>query len=387
MQNVKEAAENLDMEYRRFLTFISENYVKLSSRTGNLGKKDCAELNRQFKVIREPYRNAARTQEYYAVIDFFHYFSWQGSLLQEVKRKGGGYTLQATDRCAQFLGMAPIEKYLMMLAVWFCGYREASIRPYQTSMFLPLFMETGAGETLQSPYGVNPWEHSYYSDVRLFALFGLLQLNWLEESQKQAADNKFCIKSLVMTELGALWKEANEDMICQYGWLSPDGFREVLVTNGQFVDGYNGEMESRIMAFLANPVEEGRHTVQLKISVASCTRRVTLGDQASLDDLHYFIQRSVNFGMDHLYYFQFGNGSRLRRYYAPECEDEDFLADTVSLAKLHLYEGMHFLYLFDFGDQWQFKVTVEKIQERHLDGAEITVLEGEDPEQYAWELE
>ena len=63
-----------------------------------------------------------------------------------------------------------------------------------------------------------------------------------------------------------------------------------------------------------------------------------MGDQFTLDDLHYLIQKSVDFDMDHLYYFQIGLGTSRRRYFAPECVDELWRADTTSLAELMPYE-------------------------------------------------
>lgn len=108
-----------------------------------------------------------------------------------------------------------------------------------------------------------------------------------------------------------------------------------------------------------------------------------MGDQFTLDDLHYLIQKSVDFDMDHLYCFQIGSGTSKMIYYAPEYESEPWPADTVSLAELSLYEGMHFKYLFDFGDEWRFQVTVEQILPEHSQECEISKVKGEAPEQYS----
>jgi len=36
-------------------------------------------------------------------------------------------------------------------------------------------------------------------------------------------------------------------------------------------------------------------------------------------------------------------------------------ADKVTIGELGLYPGKTFLYLFDYGDEWEFKVEVEEI--------------------------
>ncbi|MEK4229739.1 IS1096 element passenger TnpR family protein [Solibacillus sp. FSL H8-0538] len=49
-------------------------------------------------------------------------------------------------------------------------------------------------------------------------------------------------------------------------------------------------------------------------------------------------------------------------------------------------EEQKFLYLFDFGDEWEFSVTVVKITEgREGTHACIRQSKGKSPDQYAWE--
>lgn len=141
-------------------------------------------------------------------------------------------------------------------------------------------------------------------------------------------------------------------------------------------------MEEKLMRFWAYSVESCLHTIEFKITIGSCIRKITIGDQFTLEELHYLIQKSVGFDMDHLYYFQIGSGTSQRRYYAPECEDEIWQADTVLLAELLSYEGMQFGYLFDFGDEWNFQITVERILNEHTQECERSEVKGKAPEQY-----
>lgn len=385
-----EAANALDQEYRCFLDYLASSNVKLSARTGNLGKKDCAAINQLFHLVKEPYETAGRSQEYYGVIDFFYYFSWYGDILREVKRKGGGHTLQASDRCAQFLEMKPAEKYLLMLTVWFFQYRNNAAKSfYENHLFLDTIMQASEGEAIVHPYNsakTSPLQQTYCGDIRIFALFGLLEISWLEEASQSSelSNNKFRIRTLTLTEAGSLWQKQFGKKSDNSIWFMEVDFCSALDFHGRLIAEYNEEMKNRLLNFWEPAAEPEPHTIQLKISTASCVRRIKLDDTCTLDMLHYYIQKSVDFDMDHLYYFQIGGGSRERKYYSPQCDDETYLADEFTLAKLHLYEGMRFQYLFDFGDQWLFQITVEQILQEDPSDTEIIIVSGENPIQYAW---
>ena len=54
------------------------------------------------------------------------------------------------------------------------------------------------------------------------------------------------------------------------------------------------------MDFLVHPVEKEPHTIEFEVIVGSCIKKIIMGDQFNLEDLHYLIQKSVDFDMDHL---------------------------------------------------------------------------------------
>jgi hypothetical protein len=51
------------------------------------------------------------------------------------------------------------------------------------------------------------------------------------------------------------------------------------------------------------------------------------------------------------------------------------------IGKLNFYEGQRFLYVFDFGDWWDFDIELIE-NENHLDRYKIVKKHGESPEQY-----
>ncbi len=87
---------------------------------------------------------------------------------------------------------------------------------------------------------------------------------------------------------------------------------------------------------------------------------------ATLDDLHQAIQRAVDFDNDHLYHFYLSRSERSResaRLYNLD-EDDDFDADELPIENLNalfpLPKDKKLFYLFDYGDNWLFQVSLSR---------------------------
>ena len=62
---------------------------------------------------------------------------------------------------------------------------------------------------------------------------------------------------------------------------------------------------------------------------------------------------------------------------------DGYPAAETSLASLNLYEGQRFLYIFDFGDSWEFKISVVRHLPNELsDKASVVEKIGKAPMQY-----
>ena len=384
MKLFQNSAEGLRREYQCFLDYLEINEVQLSKRSGHIGKKDCFALNRQFDIVREKYQSCGKSQEYYTVIDFFYFFSVRTGILQIRIKKGKGMILQKGQSYQLFYQMEAMEQYILMMIVWLGEYHEARGDSYSTLMGVRVFeaMREIRGEgVLSDSFGrriVAPWGQNYIPEIRIFALFQLIRIEWMEETEEDK-DNKFRVKELYQTAEGHAWKELLKKKGREF-WYTLN-VSTVLPVIRKIVKDNSVDMEEKLMSFFAYRGETGIHTIEFKIAVGSCVRKIIMGDQFTLEDLHYLIQESVNFDSDHLYYFQIGSGILRRRYFIPECEDEVWQADTV-LAELMFYEGMQFEYLFDFGDQWHFQITVEQIVTGHTEECQISTIKGEAPEQY-----
>ena len=83
---------------------------------------------------------------------------------------------------------------------------------------------------------------------------------------------------------------------------------------------------------------------------------IELDESSTLEDLHYAIQKSVDFENDHLYCFFLSrtDRSRSREYF----DDENGLIFSKTLKDLFPLPAKQCLfYLFDWGDEWVFKIS------------------------------
>jgi hypothetical protein len=122
-----------------------------------------------------------------------------------------------------------------------------------------------------------------------------------------------------------------------------------------------------------------------KVSVTKrCWRRIALSADATLDDLVGVILDSIDFDSDHLYEFSYRDRTgRTVQVLSPEAEEGDS-ADEVQLGALPLEVGDTMKLVYDFGDNWQFTVQLERIDPSGAEGELPRILEehGRAPVQY-----
>lgn len=126
---------------------------------------------------------------------------------------------------------------------------------------------------------------------------------------------------------------------------------------------------------------------------------IYVGDQHTLEDLHYSIQHAFNWDADHLYsFFMSGRAWDQSSEYAAVADPMAIarsprpLASQVDFEHLGLNVGSTFLYLFDYGDEHHFDVRVERISQsdQPLTTPQIERLPAAPPQQYPdeeWEDE
>lgn len=371
------AAESLAKDYEAFLEFLRNNPVKLAVRTMRLGKKACFEINSLLGCAPEIWVKEGHYQDSYVEIEFFYYFSLRYDILYTVKT-GSAYILQERNKAEKFLGLTPVERYGIMLSYMMGEYwnQEAynirmEINPRRL-LFMPEYLrQLNAGAEMDC----SKINDVFLSFPRLFAIFGLIEIQWKKELEK---NDKNGMEWFRTTDLGiSVLKRFDIDSII--------GMREEKMEAyclKKFCALVNSQAED-VKEFLKPAELKGDVTYLLKVTLEDCVRKIRIGGQETLETLHLMIQEAVDFDNDHLYFFEISWGRGVKRYNHPYCEGEAYYADEVLLKDILLYEKMTFIYLFDFGDDWEFRIEVEKILPEFTRQPEITERKGENPQQYA----
>ena len=115
-----------------------------------------------------------------------------------------------------------------------------------------------------------------------------------------------------------------------------------------------------------------------------CYRVIQCSGNHTFDDFHRVIQVAFAFDDDHLYSF-FMDGKRWSDNSIKSPRDgEPPSAGEVRIYQANLREKQKFLYLFDYGDEWLFQITVTAIRETDTIPLRPQIVKslGESPEQY-----
>ena len=101
--------------------------------------------------------------------------------------------------------------------------------------------------------------------------------------------------------------------------------------------------------------------IELKGISPKIWRSVQLNDNTQLLDLHYAAQIAMGWYDSHLYQFEKGGVI----YGDPEALEDDNVQDdsVVNIVDLFKAEKDEISYVYDFGDNWEHKITLEKIIE------------------------
>jgi len=124
-----------------------------------------------------------------------------------------------------------------------------------------------------------------------------------------------------------------------------------------------------------------------RVSLGKVWRLIAMPSEATLANLASTILDSVNFDHDHLYEFNYRDrlGSK-RSVHSSEMDEGPFAYD-VKIGHLPLEPKETMTFVFDFGDCWEFKVKLERIEPRGKQkSARILERHGKAPEQYpSWD--
>jgi len=120
-----------------------------------------------------------------------------------------------------------------------------------------------------------------------------------------------------------------------------------------------------------------------KVTLGRLWFRIAIPASLTLEWLASAILKAVKFDYDHLYHFEYENPFGAIERINHDFIDEGPWASDVRVGDVPLRVGQKMTYLYDFGDHWEFDVTLEQV-DRAGDVKKPNILEmhGNPPEQY-----
>lgn len=369
-------------DFQVLLDFIGEKGTAVSNANQLLPIKSLAEIN---ELLSEPIQLSLKrpVQKSYPPIDGL-YLLLRASGLGRIGTKGKKYFLTIDPTIlAIWNSFNPTERYCTLLETWLIrahpdiigegGMLNLGSKCFQFWPSIP-----GKGQKISSYEEQS--RLSYWPELRnisLFKLFGFIELDSAKPEQgkgwriKQFKKLPFgdAMMTLLHAPFGRMWWESEENPTVPFSELQP--------TLQPFFPEWKNILKLPELEF-----QQG--VFIFKVYLRKCWRRIAISSDATLEDFGDSIRESVDFDNDHLDVFiyenQYGRSIEVHHPYSSSTPR----TDLVKIGSLPLVIGSSMKYIFDFGDNWEFKIELEHIQsdDTRINYAEILEQYGKSPEQY-----
>ena len=421
-------------DFAVFCDYICQNKPTLTSARAELGKKVCYEINSLLIQTRVVESAKYLQPVYFAVNLFFHIAMATGLFVKEYGKNGSVYLVPGV-KLANYYQLNSVSQYLFLFRAYWAVLDCATLYQDTGAMFghfiyLRIWLEAlkncKPGEKIvaeiETAYDADNPIHRVFvcAGPMIYHLAAFGFWNTIEEAtagrfvgrRKDDPD----IKALTLTHLGAAMipaclarpyelynRELDSNAVdCIWRNSSPRSLLDSLglkpVTGKQkpepfetaFVEIFpKATLQTIKIADLfqasERAVDLGGNVYLFKVKFKpKHWRSIKLSSAHTLDHLHEAIQDAFEFDDDHLYaFFMSGKPWTGQTYWSPHSDEAPY-ANKVTIGRLGLRRGQKFVYLFDFGDEWQFTVQVVAILQSDTPPARpvIVASEGEALKQY-----
>ena len=365
-------------DFQKFMDRLKKEETVLSPKNQYMPKEWLWELNQlvNFKIEDA---TPKLDQASYPLLHMFNHLALAGKLAVLIPGKGGRFLLKVSERYEEYLNLTMTEQYFYLLetlwidADWGALQKATHNRIPNEQIISSIWQEVAraeAGKMLSvkdstSFWHNRLWDWGYF--LWYFTYFGFWQFTSDEESLRFSR-RKIEVATLTPTEFGVsiapVLFQHRDYLEWNHVNLLKDGLRSQESLEEPFYQAFvslvePGELAHTLPRERQNFVEG---TYLFKVSLGrGIWREIEMAAKHTLDKLHLAIQEAFEFDNDHLYSFFMDNHKGSYDRYESPYDDNGPYADEVTIGKLGLYTGKIFLYLFDYGDEWEFKVEVEEI--------------------------
>jgi len=416
-------------DFETMCEYIHANKPPLTQK-GDLPTKACFELN---GLMAHPKSGAKKTDRMgqYADVCLYYQIASASGLFQPCEAKGGKTVVTLSEAYEDFKRMNGFSKYLFIFLSWMYNTdieelytRDPCIASFGASIIDAVIAEIGKQSEFE--WIICEEEYDFFAHFKkplqslmaghfhfLCHLRGLGLLMFDNEDVDARDTYHISVGKIRITTFGAALSAACNSR--KFSWVNRleqgssledeeesaptviEIFEKDFKKNPPGSDGFltpflscfpDGAVDAVALNGLlfSNSAEISDNTVyEFKVQLErTCYRVIQCAGRHTFEDLHLAIQGAFTFWDDHLYSF-FMDGKRWskRGIHSPYA-DELPCSNEVMISQAGLREKQSILYLFDYGDEWEFKVTVTSIFDADFPLASPVVVEakGEAPEQY-----
>jgi hypothetical protein len=412
-------------DFEIILDFIERSEkIELSATNEWLGPKDLLKLHEKLHFQSKFIPERAK-QDHFGVLNSLLEIAKAARLFEVDARKSKKILRPNPERIQLYREMSKVEQYFALLESWWCFinwnevYDKRSFLPFLT--YEPLIkLDVGAKVTIHDTELKREGKLQFLSEnfaLEFFEALGFFKLTWdskLKSRPKHAyscpysaislssEEGLLALKTLIQDRQWHKWSEQDstmtQEMMEKMGYeiddseepdsdISNDEFPIFHRFAAAFERAFPGLNVEKSLYPIHIPYQAGLY--HLRISLYDfCTFEIAVADSINLYQLHLIIQKLVKFDDDHMYAF-FPNGQETYsngNYYSSHAEEtgEGKPCDLFNLGHLGLLVGQKMLYLFDYGDNWKFKIDVLGIDPdaKPKQDFELVKSTGKPPKQY-----
>ncbi|MFD0714531.1 plasmid pRiA4b ORF-3 family protein [Paenibacillus sp. GCM10027626] len=401
-------------DFVAYAEYVEKHPILLTKSQQWLPRKALQAINERMAAP-EQQVTAYSDQISYPLLHLFYHLGLAAKLFRKEQQPKGQQALLPTERLPLFYQLTTAEKYMALLETLWIDCDWEDIRGKEARSGMSIIVDLVFRELEQVPPGntivaskdkSGSFLHLFSNFgyfVHYFCYFGFWEMT--KDEEKSALFGKFHYEVKTLTPAPLFYFlgiELYYSRELSYWNLAMRREKGDLRGNpGEPLPGDDEEWEPELFIDAMTHYFPKGELVQslpretsaffdgtyvLKIALRpNCWRSIQLSSHFTLYDLHMAIQEAFEFDDDHLYAFFMDGKTWSSKYafYSPDAGDTPVVTD-VRLGELNLSAGQSFLYLFDFGDEWEFTVTVEELLTTDTRKAKPRTIEekGKSPAQY-----
>ncbi|MEL6579589.1 MAG: plasmid pRiA4b ORF-3 family protein [Cyanobacteria bacterium J06621_12] len=371
------------LDFTALLDFIGNEGIEVGGKRHLIPMKSLARLNQQ---LAEPLQIDLQRpqQKSYPTIHGL-YLLLRATGMGKIARQGKKTRLTLNSAVVkQYLTMNPTEQYFNLLEAWLIRANEEMLGERTSSLsegfkclqyWSRMSSQGEKFKDYQAQQNLRYYPEFY--NLALMKLFGLVEANygkpekgkgWRVKSIKQTDWGKALIQAIFPNaDLSLFWEESATSNT-KFGQLQP------------ILQPYFPQWQQVIT--LPN-IKSIAGVYIFKVAWHQIWRRIAISSDMTLWDLSQLILQSVDFDSDHLDMFSYKDQLGKTVQVVHPYMEESPSTDETKIADLPLEVGSVMEYLFDFGDNWEFELQLEEIQEELRPSyGKIIAHHGQAPEQY-----